>query len=340
MTASYETTVHALAAVTPGAELTPYEYRPDGLAPLEVEITVTHCGVCATDLRVIDAERPCDTPVVPGHEVAGTVAAVGDLVDPAHVWVGQRVVAGGVSGACMACEFCLTGRTHLCPRRESMAHRGDRGGFASSVRVSDWRFVYPLPDAIDLAHAGPFLCAGATVFAPFLRHGITASQHVAVSGIGGLGHLAIQFARAWGCEVTAISSSADKADQARRLGAHHFVKGSEIAAAAGTFDVILSTASGDLPWDDYIAALRPQGVLVLVGAPEQAMRIDGNALLHLEKRISGGVAAARQEVVAMLDFAARTGIRPLIETFPAAEINEAVARVRSNTVRFRAVVAM
>lgn len=339
MTASYET-VHAHAAVAPGAELTPHEYRPGGLAPLEVEITVTHCGVCATDLRVIDADRTVGIPVVPGHEVAGTVSAVGDLVDPDRVWVGQRVVAGGVSGTCMACEFCLSGRTHLCPRRESMAHRGDRGGFASSVRVSDWRFVYPLPDAIDLAHAGPFLCAGATVFAPFLRHGITASHHVAVAGVGGLGHLAIQFARAWGCEVTAISSSADKAEQARRLGAHHFVESREIATTTNRFDAILSTASGDLPWDDYIAALRPQGVLVLVGAPEQAMCIDGNALLHQEKRISGGVAAARQEVIAMLDFAARTGVRPVIETFPASDINGAIARVRSNAVRFRAVVAM
>ncbi|ANW66521.1 hypothetical protein BCA37_25740 [Mycobacterium sp. djl-10] len=340
MTPSYESAVQALAAQTPGADLTPYEYRPGQLAPLEVEIAVSHCGVCASDLRVIDADRPAGSPVVAGHEVAGVVSAVGRLVDTGRVWPGQRVVAGGVSGTCMTCEFCLSGRTHLCPRRESMAHRGDRGGFASSVRVSDWRFVYPLPDAIDLAHAGPFLCAGATVFAPFLRHGITASQHVAVAGVGGLGHLAIQFARAWGCEVTAISSSADKAEQARRLGAHHFVESREIATTTNRFDAILSTAAGDLPWDDYIAALRPQGVLVLVGAPEQAMCVDGNALLHQEKRISGGVAAARHEVIAMLDFAARTGVRPVIETFPASDINGAIARVRSNAVRFRAVVAM
>lgn len=221
-----------------------------------------------------------------------------------------------------------------------MAHRGERGGFASSVRVSDWRFAYPLPDAIDLAHAGPFLCAGATVFAPFLRHGISAAHHVAVAGIGGLGHLAIQFARAWGCEVTAISSSTDKREQARQLGAHHFVESREIAAATNRFDIIFSTASGDLPWDDYIATLRPQGLLILVGAPEHAMQIDGNALLFHEKRVSGGVAASRQEVMAMLDFAARTGVRPIIESFPASDINKAIAEVRANRVRFRAVVDM
>ncbi|WP_197374893.1 zinc-binding dehydrogenase [Mycolicibacterium baixiangningiae] len=210
------------------------------------------------------------------------------------------------------------------------------------MRAGDWRFAYPLPEAIELQDAGPLLCAGVTVFAPFLRHGIKPTDHVGIVGIGGLGHLAIQFARAWGCEVTAISSSPGKRDQAVGLGADHFIgtrDTDELARAAGTFDFILSTVSGDIPWDDYLAALKPQGTLCVVGMPESVIQIGPLSLLVSEKTISGGVPASRQETMQMLEFAARTGVRPLVETFPMGDINRAIDRVRSGDVRFRAVVA-
>jgi uncharacterized zinc-type alcohol dehydrogenase-like protein len=334
--------VNAFAATTPGAELTPYSYDAGELGPLEVDVDVTHCGICHTDLTVIDNDWGATTPVVAGHEVAGIVTAVGSLVDTGLLQVGQRVAVGGVAGSCMNCEYCLSGRQQLCFSRDSLAFRGDRGGFASSVRAGDWRFAYPIPEAIDLQHAGPLLCAGVTVFAPFIRHNIKPTDHIAIVGIGGLGHLAIQFARAWGCEVTAISSSPDKREQAAELGAHHFVAArgtDELSHAAGTFDFILSTVTGDIRWDDYLAALKPQGTLIVVGVPDTAMQISPIALVFSEKTIAGGLVASRNETVQMLDFAARTGVRPMVELFDMSDINQAVARVRSGEVRYRAVLA-
>ncbi|MET0901350.1 MAG: NAD(P)-dependent alcohol dehydrogenase [Mycobacterium sp.] len=334
--------VNAFAATTPGAELTPYSYEPDELGPLEVDVDVTHCGICHTDLTVIDNDWGGQTPAVAGHEVAGIVTAVGSLVDTELLQVGQRVAVGGVAGSCMNCEYCLTGRQQLCFNRDSIAFRGDRGGFASSVRAGDWRFAYPLPDAIDLAHAGPLLCAGVTAFAPFIRHNIKPTDHIAIVGIGGLGHLAIQFARAWGCEVTAISTSPDKREQAVELGAHHFITSrgtDELAAAVNTFDFIVSTVTGAIPWDDYLAALKPQGTLIVVGVPETAMQISPMSLVFSEKTISGGLVASRNETLQMLNFAARTGVRPVVELFDMSDINRAITRVRSGEVRYRAVLA-
>jgi uncharacterized zinc-type alcohol dehydrogenase-like protein len=335
--------VKAFAAVSAGSQLTPYEYEADELGPLEVDVAVTHCGICHTDVMMIDNDAGYSRfPLVAGHEAAGVVSAVGSLVDTEQLAVGQRVVVGAIAGSCMSCEFCLTGRQQLCPKRDDTVLRGDRGAFASSLRVSDWRFAYPLPDAIELQDAGPLLCAGVTVFAPFLRHGVTPVDHVGIVGIGGLGHLAIQFARAWGCEVTAISTSPGKRDRALELGADHFIAtrdSDELARAAGTFDFILSTVSADLPWDDYLSALKPQRTLSVVGVPQNAMQLNPISLLLSEKKISGGVPASRQETMQMLDFAARTGVRPMVETFPMPDINQAIARVRSGDVRFRAVVA-
>lgn len=338
MTTSYE--VSAYAAYAPGAQLAPYTYDAGELGPLEVDVEVAYCGICHTDLGVID--HGSAGPAVAGHEVAGIVTAVGSQVDTERLSVGQRVVVGAVAGSCMSCRYCLSGRQQLCARRDGMAHRGDRGGFASSVRAGDWRFVYPLPEAIDLEVAGPLMCAGATAFAPFIRHGITPADHVGIVGIGGLGHLAIQFARAWGCEVTAISSTPDKRDDAAELGAHHYIvtRGTtELSNAAETFDYLISTVTADIPWDEYLAALKPQGTLIVVGNPQKPMQIDSMSLVFSEKKLSGGLVASREETAQMLDFAARTGVRPVIESFPMPDINRAIARVRAGDVRYRAVLA-
>lgn len=335
--------VTTYAATEAGAELTRYSYDAGDLGPLEVNVDVTHCGICHSDIGMIDNDWGYSQfPVVAGHEAVGVVSAVGAAVDPERLRVGQRVGIGAIAGSCMSCEYCLSGRQQLCAQRDDTILRGHRGGFASSVRAGDCIFAYPIPDVIESQHAGPLLCAGVTVFAPFLRHGIKATDRVGIVGIGGLGHLAIQFADAWGCDVTAISSSTSKRDEAFDLGADHFIatKGSDdLAKAAGTFDVILSTVSADIPWDDYLFALKPQGVLCVVGVPESELKIGPFALLAAEKTICGGVPASRQETVQMLDFVARTGIRPTVETFPMADINDAVAHVRAGKARYRAVVA-
>jgi alcohol/geraniol dehydrogenase (NADP+) len=183
------------------------------------------------------------------------------------------------------------------------------------------------------------MCAGATVFTPMVEYGVMPWMRTAVVGIGGLGHLAVQFLAKFGCEVTAISSSHDKDSDARKFGAAHFIapKGTdESKMAAGTFDFILSTVSTDVPWGDYLAALQPQGRLVIVGIPETDIRFPVVPLLF-ERSVSGGATGSPSDIARMLEFAARAGVAPKVEQFPIADVNRAVDHVRSGTARFRAV---
>jgi uncharacterized zinc-type alcohol dehydrogenase-like protein len=334
--------VSAYAAERPGARLRPHTYETDPLGPNEVDVRVTHCGVCHTDIAMLDDEWGVSRfPAVMGHEVVGVVHAVGDAVDTGRVFVGQRVGVPATAGSCHRCEWCLSGRQNLCPDKDDLVLRGDRGGFASHVRAGDWRQVQPIPEAIGSAHAAPLLCAGATVFAPLLRHRVLPTARVAVVGIGGLGHLALRFAANWGCAVTAISSSPDKAEDARRFGATDVIvtdRKDALRAAAGRFDFVLSTVSADLPWDDYLATLRPHGRLCVVGVPPRPIAVGPLNLLPGERMIAGGNVGSPVEIAQMLEFAARHGIRPDIETFGVAEIDTAIERVRQGAARYRAVV--
>lgn len=337
-------TVTSYAARSAGSRLEAYEREPGPLGALEADVRVTHCGVCHSDIGQIDDEYGITRyPCVAGHEAVGVVEAVGSAVDTDLLPLGTRVGVGAIAGACFRCAFCLSGRHNLCPRRDDTVMRGDRGAFTELLRVSDWRTAYPIPDAIPSAQAAPMMCAGVTVFAPLLRHGVRPVDRVAVVGIGGLGHLALQFLARWGCAVTAISTSRSKEDDARRFGATSFIATGEegaLEAAAGSFDFILSTVSANLPWGDYLDLLVPQGRLSVVGVPPDAIAVHPMQLLPAEKTISGGVPASPGETRLMLDFAARHGIGPQVETFPVAEINTAVDRVRSGQARYRAVVTL
>ncbi|MEA5360783.1 NAD(P)-dependent alcohol dehydrogenase [Amycolatopsis sp., V23-08] len=336
--------VTSYAAPSAGARLEPCERDSGALGALEADVRVTHCGVCHSDVGQIDNEYGITRfPCVAGHEAVGVVEAVGDAVDTELLPIGTRVGVGAIAGACFRCPLCLSGRHNLCPRRDDTVMRGDRGAFTELLRVSDWRTAYPIPDAIPSEQAAPMMCAGVTVFAPLIRHGVRPVDRAAVVGIGGLGHLALQFLSRWGCDVTAISTSRSKEDDARRFGATSFLATGEegaLADAAGSFDFILSTVSANLPWDDYLDLLVPQGRLSVVGVPPEAITVQPMHLLPAEKMISGGVPASPTETRLMLDFAARHGIGPQVETFPVAEINAAVDLVRSGRARYRAVLAM
>jgi uncharacterized zinc-type alcohol dehydrogenase-like protein len=334
-------TYHARAAHAAKAHLQPFAYDQGPLGPDEVEVAVTHCGICHTDVGMADNERGIATyPFVPGHEIAGTVAAIGATVDPGRLRVGQRVAFGAICGSCMRCAWCEGGRQHLCPDKVDTVMRGHQGGFATHVRAANWRFVYPVPDAIASEHAAPLMCAGTTVFAPLLRHNVRPVDRVAVVGIAGLGHLAVQFLAKWGCEVTAISRSHDHDAEARGFGAAHVIatRGTdELQRAVGSFDFILSTASGDLPWDDYLAALCPGGTLCVVGVPDTPVALAPLALLPAEKVVAGGIPGSLVETQQMLAFAARHGIRPAVELFPMAEADRALDHTRRGRARYRAV---
>ncbi len=333
--------VTAFAASVAKGEIEPFIYEAGPLGPDEIDVAITHCGICHTDVGMIDNEWGVSNyPVVAGHEMVGEVIAIGSNVDPKHRRVGQRVGVGAISGSCMSCEWCKSGKQNICPERVDTVMRGQLGGFASHIRVSNWRFAYPIPDAIASEHAGPLLCAGTTVFAPLLRNNVMPTHNVAVVGIGGLGHLALQYLAKWGCEVTAISSHREKEEQARALGATHFMATagtSELADAAGSFDFILCTVSADLPWDAYLAALRPQGKLCVVGVPENAITFNAFSLLPAEKIVAGGIPGSLVETEQMLAFTARHNIKPVVETFAMSDINHALEHVRQGKARYRAV---
>ncbi|MEV5746371.1 NAD(P)-dependent alcohol dehydrogenase [Actinoallomurus sp. NPDC052308] len=334
-------TRRAYAVEQAGGPVRVHEYEPAPLGPLEVEVAVTHSGICHTDLGMIDDEWGISNfPVVAGHEAVGVVEALGDAVDRTRLAVGQRVGVGATAGSCFACEWCLSGRQQLCPAKDNVVVRGTGGAFASHVRVSDWRHVQPIPDVIASEHAGPFLCAGTTVFPPLLHHSVRPTDRVAVVGIGGLGHLAIQCLAKWGCHVTAISSTPGKSADARRFGAHDFVatnEGTGLDRVSNSFDFVLSTVSADLPWDAYLATLRPRGTLCVLGLPNGALTINPLSLLPGERTIVGGVTGSPTETRQMLDFATRHDIRPMVEVFPVTRMDEALDQVRHGRARYRAV---
>ena len=328
--------IRAFAALEKGAPLTPFAYEPPELAAGQVDIDVRFCGICHSDLSMIDDEWGMSAyPLVAGHEIVGTVAAVGDGVT--NVQPGQLVGLGWLAGSCLVCHECLSGDHNLCTTSQATIV-GRHGGFAERVRA-EAAFVAPLPDGVDPRTAGPLFCGGITVFNPIIQNGIRPTDRVGVVGIGGLGHLALRFLRAWGCEVTAFSTSADKEADARELGAHHFVATREpaaLAAIAGTLDMILVTVNVGLDWDAYIAALRPRGRLHIVGAvPEVSAAVF--PLLAGQKSIGGSPVGSPATVMTMLEFAGRHGVAPVTETFPMSKINDAFERLRSGKARYRLV---
>ncbi len=329
--------IRAHAASAAGAPLQPFEYEPDPLAADQVEVAVTSCGICHSDLSMLDNEWGMTAyPLVPGHEVIGKVTAVGDRVT--NVAVGQTVGVGWFSGSCQTCTQCLGGDHNLCDQREQTIV-GRHGGFAEAVRAqASWTF--PLPDALDPLKAGPLFCGGATVFTPFAEFGIEPTGRVGVIGIGGLGHLAIQFARHWGCEVTAFTSSGSKAAEARELGAHHVVDSrdsAQLEEVVGSFDLIISTVNVSLDWMGYLNALAPKGRLHLVGAALEPVPVPAFGLIAGQKTVSGSPMASPRNVIAMLEFCARHGIAPVTEVFPMSRVNEAIDHLRAGKARYRVV---
>lgn len=327
----------ALAAREAGGRLEAFSYDPGALGGDEVEIEVRSCGICHSDLSMRDnAWGLTSYPFVPGHEVAGVVARVGERVTTRRV--GERVGLGWHARTCLHCAQCMGGDHNLCASQEGTIV-GRHGGFADRVRCHH-AFAVPIPDAIELADAGPMFCAGITVFSPLLRFGVRPTDRAAVIGIGGLGHLAVQFLRAWGCHVTAFTSTGSKAEEARRLGAHAVLDSrseAEIAGAAGSFDFVLATVNVTLDWNAYVAALSPKGRLHVVGAVMEPLGLSSFGLIMGQKSVSGSPVGSPGAIATMLEFAARHGVRPTIEKFPMEQANEAFEHLEAGQARYRIV---
>lgn len=331
--------VQAYAVMSPKSELVPFEYDAQPMNPQDVEVRVQYCGVCHSDLAMIDNDWGMSQyPLVPGHEVVGEVTAVGAQVK--DLKVGQRVGVGWQSGSCHICRYCHHGKEHLCINQPEYTIVGRYGGWADYVRVQA-DFAVPIPDKLDLAIAGPLMCAGTTVWTPMMHFGVRPGMKTAVLGVGGLGHLAVQFLAKFGTDVTAISTSHDKEAEARKLGASDFIatRGTdELAQATKRFDFIISTVSADVDWSQYINALAPEGRLCIVGIPESDLKIPAFPMLS-ERSLTGGGAGAPSDTAAMMEFCAKHNVVPMCEQFNMKDINQAIDRVRSGKVRYRAVLA-
>ena len=332
---------HAYASVAKGEKLKPYEFDPGQIRKDQVEIAVEYCGVCHSDLSMLENEwGMTDYPFVPGHEVVGKIVAVGENVVARQV--GQRVGLGWFSGSCMHCEHCLAGDQNLCVvtpngREETIVHRP--GGFADRVRAH-WVWTTPLPDGVDYKKAGPLFCGGITVFNPIVQFGVRPTDRVGVIGIGGLGHMALAFLNKWGCEVTAFTSSDSKREEAMKLGAHKVVNSrdeAQLKAVAGSFDFILNTVNATLDWQAYIRALASKGRLHTVGVINEPVQLAVYPMLEGQKSFSGSPMGNPPTVEKMIEFCARHQISPVTESFKMSEVNEAFDRLKAGKARYRIV---
>lgn len=329
--------INAYAAPSKGAPLKPHSFEAGPLGDEEIEVAVTHCGICHSDVHLIDNDWGISSyPLIPGHEVVGTVKALGKAAK--DLKVGQRVGIGWQSGSCMQCEWCRGGDENLCAKSQPTCV-GHPGGFADRIRT-DARFAFPIPKEISSAEAGPLLCAGVTVFTPLVDYKARRGTKLGVAGVGGLGHLAIQFGRALGCDVTVFSTSKSKADEAKAFGANRFVDINDpksMTAVANSLDLLLTTASADLPWDALVGTLRPKGVMCLLGIPPNQVSMAAFPLVGGHRKIAGSNTGSRKTIEKMLAFAAKHRIVPTIQRYPMARVNDALQTLRDKSVRFRAV---
>lgn len=319
-------------------------YPEPALKEEEVRVAVTHCGVCHTDLHGVDGDFGVFAfPLVPGHEVVGRVIEVGGAVTGLEV--GDRVGIGWQGRCCGECEWCRAGEDHLCLQIADCGTWTPYGGFASSV-VVDGRFAYRLPVAMAPEAAAVLMCAGIAVYPPLHRYAWP-SARVGIVGIGGLGHLALQFAKALGCEVTALSSSPGKEEEARAFGADHFLLTTDQGAMEEHefgFDLLLCTAQSGNDWPHLVMVLTKNGRLVLPAFSPIDLPLRGgsragpmvNFVVH-QVSITGSFLGSRAETREMLAFAEEHGITPKVELMPMGQVNEALDRVRRNQARYRVV---
>ncbi|HSX14105.1 MAG TPA: NAD(P)-dependent alcohol dehydrogenase [Chlamydiales bacterium] len=318
------------AAFDPGHELQPFAYNLPELQPHEILVKISHCGLCHTDLYMINNDwKRSSYPLVPGHEIIGHVVEKGAL---ATQNMNDRVGVGWIHSTCQQCHECRSGQPNICLNKTSTYSQGRFGGFATHM-IADSRFSFLIPEKLDSAHAAPLLCAGSTVYAPLTRYEM---QQVAVIGIGGLGHLAIQFANALGYEVSALSHSTSKEKDAHLLGAASFYTFQNPPKPL-SFDFILCTGDAPLDWNQILTFLKPNGILCFVSRPPEGITFDPKNLVSAQRTICGSNNASIEEMKEMLSFAAENNIRPWIEELPLSQINLAIEKLKKNEARYRIV---
>lgn len=329
--------INAYAAHAAGETLVPYRFDAGELQPHQVEVKVEYCGLCHSDVSVLNNDWNNSVyPVVAGHEVIGTIIQLGS--EAKGLKVGQRVGIGWTAESCQYCNPCIDGKFNLCSSQQATIVN-HAGGFADKVRAG-WQWVIPLPEGLEPSSAGPLLCGGVTVFNPILNHNIQAVHHVGVIGIGGLGHMAIKLLKAWGCEITAFTSSLDKSDELKAMGADHVADSRDVAGLKnyrGKFDLLLCTVNVSLDWKAYLNTLAPEGTMHMLGLVLEPMAIPAGSLIGGAKSVSGSPIGSPAALRQLLKFAARKNIAPQIELYPMSKINDALERLHSGKARYRVV---
>ncbi|MEO6588994.1 MAG: NAD(P)-dependent alcohol dehydrogenase [Pyrinomonadaceae bacterium] len=329
--------IKSYAAMEAGGKLEKYEYEAGKLGGEEIEIDVEFCGICHSDLSMRNNEWKITAfPFVGGHEIVGKISAAGENVK--GLKVGDRVGLGWNAATCGYCDNCISGFQINCPKLIGVIVRR-HGGFAEKVRCN-WDWAVKLPAEMDASKAGPLFCGGITVFNPFVQNAIKPTDKVGVIGIGGLGHLALQFADKWGCEVTAFTSDPSKTDELKKMGADFVVSSrddAELEKLQGKFDMILSTVNVSLNWQAYLAALAPKGKLHVVGATIEPIPVVSFNLMSGQKSLTSTATGSPYVVRKMIEFCARHNIETVTENFKMSEINEAFEHLESGKARYRIV---
>jgi uncharacterized zinc-type alcohol dehydrogenase-like protein len=341
-------TVNAYAAPSATEPLIPTTIDRRRLGPRDVLIEIKYCGICHSDIHFVRGEWGAENvpyPVVPGHEIAGIVAEVGSEVTR-HA-VGDRVGVGCMVDSCGQCASCRKGEEQYCLKGSTLTYgsigkdgRPTQGGYSTHIVVTE-DFVVTIPDGLELDVAAPLLCAGITTYSPLHHWGAGPDRKVAVVGLGGLGHMAVKLAHAMGAEVTVLSQSLKKREDALRLGADHYHATGDpdtFETLAGAFDLIVNTVSAKVDLDAYLSLLAVDGTMVNVGAPAEAMAINVFPLLLGRRSFAGSAIGGIRETQEMLDFCAEHHVGAEIEVIPAAKINEAYERVLASDVRYRFVI--
>jgi uncharacterized zinc-type alcohol dehydrogenase-like protein len=299
----------------------------------EVDVAVHHCSVCHSDLHLVDGDwGDVKKPLIPGHEIVGTVLRQGPS---STLRPGALVGIGWQAGSCGGCPACRTGREHLCTGGKQRTCVGRQGGFATEVRV-DARFAFELPEGLDARTAAPLLCAGLTVFSPLERFKVGPGVRVGVVGVGGLGHMAVQLAKALGAEVLGFDPDLTKRDLALKLGASDLVD-ARGPLPAGVVDLLLVTTHANLDWNAWMGTLDLEGTLCLIGVPSKPLSLGVDPLLDEQKRVTGSVIGSPASMRAMLSLAASHGLSPITERLPMSQANAALNRVRDGAARLRIV---
>ncbi|MGC8529312.1 MAG: NAD(P)-dependent alcohol dehydrogenase [Leptospirillia bacterium] len=335
------------AAKAPKSPLAPYEFTRRDPRPGDVVIEILYAGICHSDIhQVRDEWGGAAFPMVPGHEIAGKVTAVGS--DVTRFAPGDLVGVGCMVDSCHSCPSCHEGLEQFCDHGPVWTYNSverdgktrTQGGYSNVIVVRE-DFVLKLPKGLPLSHVAPLLCAGITTYSPLSRFGVGPGQEVGVVGLGGLGHMAIKFARAMGARVTVFSTSPTKEKDAANLGAHDFVltrKEGWGSGVAGRFDLILDAVSGDHDLGPYLGALRRDGNLVLLGAPEKPLSVHSFLLISRRRNLTASLIGGIRETQEMLDYCGEHGIVSDVEVIPVEMVNEAYERTLAGDVRYRFVI--